>query len=71
MKVSDEMTKVAELYSGAISPVVLSSPTFFEASSNIALIKGEALSVPVDANAKGTVMLGLGQKSSMRLVRYR
>jgi NADH dehydrogenase/NADH:ubiquinone oxidoreductase subunit G len=59
MKVSDEMTKVAELYSGAISPVVLSSPTFFEASRNIALIKGEALSVPVDANAKGTVMLGL------------
>jgi NADH dehydrogenase/NADH:ubiquinone oxidoreductase subunit G len=36
----------------------LSSPLFFEAAQSIALIKGEALSIPIEANAKGTLSMG-------------
>ncbi len=57
--VGEDVDKAAELYAGAGSPVIVSSPVFFEAASNIALMKGSCLSVPVEANARGVVMMGL------------
>jgi len=55
----EDITMAAELYSAARSPLILSSPALYEASANIALIKGDALAVPVEANAKGTLLMGL------------
>ncbi len=57
--VSEEVAKAADLYNDAKAPVVVSSPVFFEAAANIALMKGAAVSVPVEANAKGTLLMGL------------
>ncbi len=59
-EVSEPVAKAADLYAEAGNPVVIASTPLFEAARNIASIKGAALSVPVEANAKGTVMLGIG-----------
>ncbi len=64
VEVTEDMTKVAELYAASVSPVLLSSPLFYEACVNISLMKGEALSVPVEANAKGTLLMGLKGKGA-------
>ncbi|NOZ26310.1 MAG: molybdopterin-dependent oxidoreductase [Nitrospirae bacterium] len=55
----EEVKMVAELYSVAKAPLIISSPRLYEASANIALIKGDALAVPIEANAKGTLFMGL------------
>ncbi|MCL4457545.1 MAG: molybdopterin-dependent oxidoreductase [Nitrospirae bacterium] len=57
--VSEAVEKAAALYAEAKNPVILSSPAMYPASANIALLKGTAVSVPVESNAKGVVMMGL------------
>jgi NADH dehydrogenase/NADH:ubiquinone oxidoreductase subunit G len=59
VEVTEDIVKVAELYSEAKSPLIISSPNLYEACSNLALIKGDVISVPVEANAKGTILMGL------------
>ena len=56
---SDEAVKAAELFIAAASPLILSAPSLYEASANIAMIKGKAVSVPIESNAKGVVLMGL------------
>jgi len=51
--VSEAMEKAATLYIEAKNPVILSSPAMYQASANITLLKGVAVSVPVESNAKG------------------
>ncbi len=58
-EVTEHVAKAADLYAEASKPVVIAPTPLFEAARNIASIKGAALSVPVEANARGTVMLGL------------
>ncbi len=57
--VSETMEKAATLYMEAKNPVILSSPAMYQAAANISLLKGVAVSVPVESNAKGVVMMGL------------
>ena len=57
--VSEAMEKAATLYMEAKNPVILSSPAMYQAAANISLLKGVAVSVPVESNAKGVVMMGL------------
>ncbi|MEW6740341.1 MAG: molybdopterin-dependent oxidoreductase [Nitrospirota bacterium] len=57
--VSEAVDKAAALYTEAKNPVILSSPAMYQAAANIALLKGIAVSVPVESNAKGVVMMGL------------
>ncbi|MBI5213695.1 MAG: molybdopterin-dependent oxidoreductase [Nitrospirae bacterium] len=57
--VSEAVEKAASLIMDAKNPVILSSPAMYPASANIALLKGTAVSVPVESNAKGVVMMGL------------
>ncbi len=59
VSVSDAVEKAAELFVGAKNPVIISSPAMYKASANISLIKGTAISVPVESNAKGVLMMGL------------
>ncbi len=61
--VTDESVKASEVYGKAKQPVIVSSPPFYEACRNIAMMKGQAVSVPVEANAKGTLLMGLGGKN--------
>jgi NADH dehydrogenase/NADH:ubiquinone oxidoreductase subunit G len=62
-KVTDEIVKASEVYGRAKQPVIVSSPPFYEACRNIAMMKGRAVSVPVEANAKGTLLMGLDGKN--------
>jgi len=57
--VSEAVDKAAALYTEAKNPVILSSPAMYQAAANISLLKGIAVSVPVESNAKGVVMMGL------------
>ncbi len=57
--VSEAVDKAATLYAEAKNPVILSSPAMYPAAANISLLKGVAVSVPIESNAKGVVMMGL------------
>ncbi|MGC2063302.1 MAG: molybdopterin-dependent oxidoreductase [Thermodesulfovibrionales bacterium] len=56
---SDKAMEAADIFMAAKSPVILSSPSLFRAAANLSLIKGDALAVPFEANAKGVVLMGL------------
>lgn len=57
--VSEEAQKAARLIADSSSPLILSSPRLYNASANLELIKGKAASVPLEANAKGVVLMGI------------
>jgi predicted molibdopterin-dependent oxidoreductase YjgC len=57
--VTEAVDKAATLYTEAKNPVILSSPAMYQAAANISLLKGVVVSVPVESNAKGIVMMGL------------
>ncbi|MBA4373274.1 MAG: hypothetical protein C0402_10505 [Thermodesulfovibrio sp.] len=56
---SDKAMEAADLFMAAKAPVILSSAVLFRAAANLSLLKGEALAVPFEANAKGVVLMGL------------
>lgn len=55
---SDTAMEAADIFMTAKSPVILSSPSLFRTAANLSLIKGGALAVPFEANAKGVVLMG-------------
>lgn len=57
--ISEDIEKAATLYAESTNPVILSSPALYGAAANITLIKGSAVSVPAESNAKGVVLMGL------------
>jgi NADH dehydrogenase/NADH:ubiquinone oxidoreductase subunit G len=59
---SDSAMEAAEIIKEANAPVILSSPALYKAAANVSLIKGEAVAVPFEANAKGVVLSGLVSK---------
>ncbi|MBF0536937.1 MAG: molybdopterin-dependent oxidoreductase [Nitrospirae bacterium] len=60
--VTEEIDRAAEFYKAAVNPVLLVSPDVFEAAGLVAMIKGKALAIPVEANAKGVLLMGLTAK---------
>lgn len=56
---SDEAMNAADILIGAKAPVILAAPSLYRAAANLSLIKAEAVSVPLEANAKGVVLMGL------------
>jgi len=58
-QVSEEIEKAAVLYTEAKNPVILSSPSLYAAAANITLMKGVAVAVPIESNAKGVMRMGL------------
>ncbi|MCG6551328.1 MAG: molybdopterin-dependent oxidoreductase [Candidatus Magnetominusculus sp. LBB02] len=61
---SEDIEKVAAMYAEALSPVIVSSPALFAAAQNVAAMKGAALSMPIEANAKGVTALNLKGKGA-------
>lgn len=59
VETTEEVDKAATLIVEANEPVIFSSPLFFEASANIALLKGKIVAVPLECNAKGVALMGL------------
>jgi len=56
---SEEMDKAGEMFNAAKSPVIFASPALFGASANLTLIKGAAVAVPIESNARGVALMGL------------
>jgi NADH dehydrogenase/NADH:ubiquinone oxidoreductase subunit G len=58
-KVPEALKEAAELYVKANNPLVISAPSLYKAAVNVAMMKGTAVSVPLDANAKGIMAMGI------------
>jgi NADH dehydrogenase/NADH:ubiquinone oxidoreductase subunit G len=56
---SDDAMKAADVFMASKAAVILAAPALYKAAANLSLIKGEAVSVPLEANAKGVVLMGL------------
>ncbi|MDA8089194.1 MAG: molybdopterin-dependent oxidoreductase [Nitrospiraceae bacterium] len=56
---SEEAGQAAALFAGAENPVVLTSPAMYNAASNLGLLKGSVVSVPLESNAKGFAAMGI------------
>ncbi|MBM4135955.1 MAG: 2Fe-2S iron-sulfur cluster binding domain-containing protein [Nitrospira sp.] len=57
--ITEEIEKAAKLIIEASEPLIFSSPSLFEASANIALIKGKVIAVGFESNARGIALMGL------------
>jgi formate dehydrogenase (NADP+) alpha subunit len=51
--------KAADLIAKANKPLIFTSPALFEASANIASIKGKVIAVGLESNARGVALIGL------------
>jgi len=58
-EITESTEKAASLIAGARSPVIFSSPALFNASANIALLKGKIISIGLESNARGVAIMGL------------
>ena len=58
-EVTEDIEKAAALIVEAGEPLIFSSPALFDASVNIALIKGKVISVGLESNARGVALMGL------------
>jgi len=58
-EVTEDIEKAAALIVEAGEPLIFSSPALFDASANIALIKGKVISVGLESNARGVALMGL------------
>jgi NADH dehydrogenase/NADH:ubiquinone oxidoreductase subunit G len=56
---SDAAMNAADVFQAAKVPVILASPALYKAALNLSLIKGDAVAVPLEANAKGVIMMGM------------
>ena len=59
VEITEEIEKAATFIAEAKKPLIFSSPALFDASANIALIKGKVISVGLESNARGVVLMGL------------
>jgi len=57
--VSEEAEKAAAFVAEAKEVVILTSPAMYNASANLSLLKGTAVSVPLESNAKGVILMGV------------
>jgi NADH dehydrogenase/NADH:ubiquinone oxidoreductase subunit G len=57
--ITEEIEKTAALIAEANEPLIFSSPSLFEASADIALMKGRVISVGLESNARGIALMGL------------
>ncbi len=56
---TEDIEKAATFISEANEPLIFSSPSFFSAAANIALLKGKAISVGLESNTRGVALIGL------------
>ena len=59
VEITEEIEKAATFIAEAKKPLIFSSPALFDASANIALIKGKVISVGLESNARGVALMGL------------
>jgi len=58
-EITKDIEKAANLIIEANKPLIFTSPSLFEASANITLIKGKVIAVGLESNARGIALLGI------------
>jgi NADH dehydrogenase/NADH:ubiquinone oxidoreductase subunit G len=58
-EVTEDIEKAAALIVEAGEPLIFSSPSLFDSSANIALVKGKVIAVGLESNVRGIVLMGL------------
>ncbi len=58
------MQQAAEMFAGSSNPLIISDPAFFDVASNLAWIKGQAMAMPLESNARGVVLMGVKSKDN-------
>jgi NADH dehydrogenase/NADH:ubiquinone oxidoreductase subunit G len=58
-EISKDIEMAAKLILEAKNPLIFTSPSLFEASANISLIKGKVIAVGLESNARGMAQIGL------------
>jgi NADH dehydrogenase/NADH:ubiquinone oxidoreductase subunit G len=58
-EITEDIEKAAALIVEAGEPLIFSSPSLFDASANIALIKGKVIAVGLESNTRGVALMGL------------
>ncbi|PKL52209.1 MAG: hypothetical protein CVV37_02380 [Nitrospira bacterium HGW-Nitrospira-1] len=56
---SDAAMNAADVFIASKAPVILALPALYKAAANLSLIKGDAVAVPLEANAKGVALMGM------------
>lgn len=56
---SDDAMNAADIFIASKAPVILAAPSLYKAAADLSLIKGDAVAIPLEANAKGVVMMGV------------
>lgn len=59
VEITEDMEKAATLIAEANAPLIFASPSLFESSANIALMKGKVISVGLESNTRGVALMGL------------
>jgi NADH dehydrogenase/NADH:ubiquinone oxidoreductase subunit G len=59
---SDNAMNAADIFIASQAPVILAAPSLYKAAADLSLIKGDAIAVPIEANSKGVVMMGVTSK---------
>jgi NADH dehydrogenase/NADH:ubiquinone oxidoreductase subunit G len=58
-EVTEDIEKAAALIAEAGEPLIFSSPSLFDASANVSMLKGKVISVALESNARGVALMGL------------
>ncbi len=58
-EITEDMEKAAKLIADADSPRLFTAPSLFDATANIALLKGKVIAVGLESNARGIALAGL------------
>lgn len=61
-EITENIAEAASLFADSRMPIILTHPALYPASANLSLLKGTAVSVPFESNAKGLVLSGIGKK---------
>lgn len=61
-EMTTEYEKAAKLIIEANDPIIFTSPSLFDASANLTLLKGKVIAVGLEGNARGIAQLGLASE---------
>lgn len=59
VEISEEIEKASQLFIESKEPLIFVSPSLFEPATNLAILKGRIIAVPLESNAKGVALMGL------------
>ncbi len=59
VETTEEIEKASQLFIESKEPLIFVSPCLFEPATNLAILKGKIIAVPLESNARGVTLMGL------------